>query len=444
MKIHRLLLAVVVAAILALLLAVPAQAAIDDVEFIGATYSDTDPFYGVDVVGYTYTADTETTGTVVAQIENDTGEDISVVGASLEFDWGGTPVTGSTPSTIADGEAGFATFSFTVPSNDVASNQATHDYTIRVEFVGSVGGTAAWETGRQYRENENLGATDGVTTDFTIGNTPIEPGSVGLYLYNATDETREPVSSDAYEVDYWTGAVTFTSAPEAGDVLLACYEQIDLLGTGDWYATQFDLNMPYMPGAWTWGAHASPASLHVYMLNDSDEWSEVTNYTLDRENGQITFDTAPGFGENIIAGYDCYAVWQNTGNNFVIYSSDQNTAMAANDQYAAAVAAYAGLFGITEAAPAKTRELISQAAEQVALGDQDFEAGNFADARTHYQSALELLEDAIDADKDLVKQNLSVSSIAVWLAGFGILILGAGMMIYAIKSKKSSAPAEPE
>ena len=60
-----------------------------------------------------------------------------------------------------------------------------------------------------------LGTGNGTNKVFTLTNTPVEPGSLTVYL-NAAVTT-------AYTVDLATGIITFTSAPTAGDAVTADY-----------------------------------------------------------------------------------------------------------------------------------------------------------------------------------------------------------------------------
>lgn len=419
MKIHRLLLAMAVAVMLTLFFALPAQADVDDMQWTGAIYSQNDMFYGMDVVGYPE----ESEATLVAQVVNNAGDDISIESATLEFDWGGDPIdTSDYPATLDQGEAGLVTFTFTVPSTDVASNLVTHDYTVNVEYQ------LEDDSGRTQWTNVFIGAGD--QTTFNLPWTPVEQDSVSLYLVDAAGD-RELIDSGDYDVDnHWTGEITFGSAPGAAtDQVRAYWQGIVQIGTGDWDETEFPL--PGVPG----NAHA--VSLSVYLQEGTDDLVNVdsADYSFDHDTGVITFNTAPDNGQRVIAGWDYYRFWQGMGNDFVVYSSDQNEALALKKQIDATnLGVWIG------AVPAKSRQWLAQSGEAEALGDEQYMAGNFAEAEAYYTSALEYVDEAVDADKDLVKQDMTIPSIAVWLAGFGLLIFGLGVIIYAIRWKAPPAP----
>jgi hypothetical protein len=418
-KFHRLLLALAVAVMLTLLLALPVQADVDDMQWMGATYSQNDMFYGMDVVGYLE----ESEATLVAQVVNNAGDDISIESAALEFDWGGDPIdTSDYPATLDQGESGLATFTFTVPSADVASNLVTHDYTVTVEYQ------LEDDSGRTEWTNQFLGAGD--QTTFNLPQTPVQPDSVSLYLVNAAGE-RRILPSDEYTVDnHWTGEITFGAAPgTATHQVRAYWQEITQIGTGDWDETEFPL--PGVPG----NAHA--VSLSVYLQEGTDDLVSVdsADYSFDRETGVITFSTAPDNGQRVVAGWDYYRFWQGTGNDFVVYSNDQSEALALKKEIDATnLGVWIG------AVPAKSRQWLAQSGEAESLGDEQYMAGNFVDAVTYYETALQSVDEAIDADKDLVKQDMTIPSIAVWLAGFGLLIFGLGVIIYAIRWKAPPAP----
>lgn len=75
--------------------------------------------------------------------------------------------------------------------------------------------TQAQESGTTMRLNRNIGTGDGVTTNFSLGISPVLPDSVTVYVNGAQ------VSN--YTVDYNTGSIIFTSPPAVDTIITADY-----------------------------------------------------------------------------------------------------------------------------------------------------------------------------------------------------------------------------
>lgn len=114
--------------------------------------------------------------------------------------------------------------------------------------------------------------------------------------------------------------------------------------------------------------------------------------------------------------------WNYSGFNFVIYSFEQAEAMRLKRQLTA--------IGAPEIGAAKARKLLIRSATEERLGDHQYTAGNIAEAKTYYQTALELRQEAISAESDPV--TIGISPISQLLKGIGILLFGLGLLVYAI------------
>lgn len=66
---------------------------------------------------------------------------------------------------------------------------------------------------------ENVGTGDGITTTFTLANTPVEEYSETVYIDSVT-QTRDT----DYTINYETGQITFTAAPASGSAITADYQ----------------------------------------------------------------------------------------------------------------------------------------------------------------------------------------------------------------------------
>lgn len=94
-------------------------------------------------------------------------------------------------------------------------------------------GTNKWSVHNIYAENsvtiikcqltsvtgENVGTGDGTTTQFTLGNIPVEEYSETVKL-NGVAQTRDT----DYTINYETGTITFTTAPGNGVSITADYQ----------------------------------------------------------------------------------------------------------------------------------------------------------------------------------------------------------------------------
>lgn len=81
----------------------------------------------------------------------------------------------------------------------------------------------------------------------------------------------------------------------------------ETIGTGDGATTQFQITKTYTAGAESfkrnikWVADA-PTSPMIVQVNGNDQ-ALGTDYTLDNDNGVITFTTAPAGGESVVVVY---------------------------------------------------------------------------------------------------------------------------------------------
>jgi hypothetical protein len=403
LKRFRLSVALAVVVILTLLLAVPTQAGITSHNYIDPVYEGWDDFLSASVAAYT----AGDNATVVAYLENGVGEDITLQAGNLRMDWGDVFPATDFPDTLPEDEAAVMTFEFEVPDSAAASPLVTHQWEIVVEWSPEEIDSAADD----YVDEPVWGGASDQLPDI-----PVVPGSVTLY-----DDGSE-IADSAYTVDYETGVITWSTAP-AGTVT-ADFRTMEDLGNGNGDRTEFNLPHTYVVAS------------TLVVCKDGVEVAS-SEYTVDREDGTITFDTAPANGEDISAEYDYYQTWTREWDDdfmnkyFAIYTTPQTDGTDLKDQLDAFD--YEDLFGAMYGAPAVTRDLLAQSAEQEALGDQAYLAGNFSAARAHYQSALSLRDQAIEADTDLVKNDLNLPSVGVWILAIGLLLFGLGVLVFALR-----------
>jgi hypothetical protein len=117
-------------------------------------------------------------------------------------------------------------------------------------------------------------------------------------------------------------------------------------------------------------------------------------------------------------------VWTTSGSGFAVYSLEQSEAMNLKQQVDA--------MGTPSVNTAKARELLTHSAVEEQLAGPKYEAGDFAQAKTHYQNALTFKQDALSADRDPTELS-SVEPLGTLLKGIGIVLLGLGLLIYAFR-----------
>ena len=404
-KLALLLLPVVsIAAVLAgvILVPSPASASINPGVWINSAYKGPDSLYGPGAI-VAYAAGS--TATLKVAINNDTGNTINIKGAKVKFGWADGEYTAAEadyPSSLKAGGSGEATINFTVPATSVASNTMRHSYTISVDYEKEGGYKAGTAVVR-----ENVGTGNGSSKQFSLDHQRVDPTSISVFV----DGT---LTAD-YTLDCYSGVIYFSAAPAPLASISADYQYVEFVGQGDGSTTQFSLdNSPVVSGTdkiylATWD-----------VANSRYNCAATTAYSLNIETGKITFTAAPGWQVQIMANYQYYGRWSQTGTDFVVYTAEQGAAMDVKQQLLA--------IGSPNVATAKSRELMAQAAMEECLGDQDYAGGNSVDAKTHYDQALIDVQDALKRDKDTNDFNTQ-QPMGILLRGIGYLVIGIGVIL---------------
>jgi hypothetical protein len=365
-----------------------AEAAINSVVWLDTAYKGSDPLLG----SYVQVYEAGSTATLLVSIQNTTGDTITLKGAKVKFDWtGGEYVAnaGDYQATLANNQSGTATISFTVPDTSVASNQVRHSYTVSVDYEGEGGYSAGTRVNRE--DPWGGGAVRYTHHD------PVDPSTLQVYING--------VLTTGYTLDCYDGEITFSVAP-SGSVNVD-YQYVEDVGQGDGTETVFYLD--HSP--------VVSASQAIYV-----NCTLSTSYTLDFDTGRIKFTTAPESGHHIIANYQYSARWSESGGDFAIYSTDQRGAMEVKQKLNAIMGTITSSYpGVVTA---NSRELLTKAAVEGQLGDQQYAAGNVDEAKANYDQALIYAEDALKKDKDPNAFKL--------LAPTGTLMLGIGMVLLAL------------
>jgi hypothetical protein len=381
----------------AALMPVPAAASINDIVWLDTAFKGNDP-----LLGYVQAYESGATAVLKISILNTTGDTITIKGAKVKFDWTGgeyAAVEGDYPATLASNESGTATISFTVPATSVASNQVKHSYAVSVDYEKEGGYTAGTQVTR-----ENVGTGNGYTEEFWLDHDYIDPATVQVYLNG--------VLTTDYELDCDGQTITFNTAPASTVSISADYQYVEWVGWGNGAETAFYLDHPPVVSG----------TQKIYV-----DCALSSSYTLDYDTGRIGFSTPPAAGRSIIANYQYVARWTGSGDDFAVYSADQNSAMAVRQQLAAV-----GTPGVNTAG---SRRLLAESAMETQLGDQAYAAGNLDEAKEHYDQAFVYLTKALKNDKD---PNFfkAAEPAGTLLLGIGMVLLAFGVILYVLRRPK--------
>lgn len=385
----------VIGIVLACLAPAPATAAINSATWLNTAYKGPDTLLGGGVQAY----EAGSRATLLVSVLNTTGETIEITGARVVFDWAGGEyaATDNYPVTLADNERGSIGISFDVPEASVASDRVRHSYVVSVDCAREGGYGVGTPVSRP-----NLGGVDAV---WTLDSGPVDPSTLQVRL---NGELTTDYTLDCY---YGIGGarITFDTPPPPGASVSVDYLKVELVGVGNGSQTVFQLDHPPVV----------PGTQQVYV-----DCALSSDYALDADAGQITFAAAPAAGETIIANYRYLARWAMAGDDFAIYSADQNAAMAARQKLEAIGAPALNTTG--------SRERAARAALEEQLGDQAYAAGNLEAARAHYEEAYALIDRALSGDKDpnTLKE---VGPTGALLLGIGMVLLAFGAILYVLR-----------
>ena len=138
--------------------------------------------------------------------------------------------------------------------------------------------------------------------------------------------------------------------------------------------------------------------------------------------------------------------WDDDGSGFAVLSADQADAYLAVEELDAYPSMTFPFF------TAKARELLTESSIAESMGDREYEAGNFANAKTNYQNALALMQNAYSNEtskwgsiEDTLQgllagaQGMLVNQGYAWLLfGIALLLMGIGVIVYLVR--KSGSP----
>ena len=410
MRIRRIVLALMMCLSIAglVVLAVPKAASADVYpytwQWTDSTYKGYDDFYGSTVVAYTENS-TAKLAVNVANYYNYEYGDATIKSATLKMDWGTDYSATSIPSdAIPYGKSATINFSFTVPSISTATNAVLHSYVIEIEYQ-----TQGYSYVVNFEPWDSLGNGNDVNTVFYLYypyyyGYPMAPDSQTLYLVNSTAGTVTAVSSSAYDIDAYTGKVTFHTAPASGTAVYAKYTYLENEGLGDGINKVFYTN----------DSPVKPDSESIYLKDTVTKkvTTKVTDYTFDDDTGKIVLGTAPAPYQYVEATYEGYGssswIQDFGGHNFAVYSAGQAASRTLYGQWY-------DLRYVLDYSCAAATELVAESDAAENAFEVALTAGNFAEANTQIQSAVTNLQAALTAqtafdkaaeDRDIAHEGL--------------------------------------
>lgn len=268
----------------------------------------------------------------------------------------------------------------------------------------------------------------------------------GSYLYKGYDSFY-----GTYIIAYLDGATVYVTIPVYND-LYSYY------GYGD------NINVTSVRMVFDWGLNKS-CSTHLPVKIDEYETkyfdvSFKADISAASNSWAHTYTTYVKFNYTY-GGYNYTNTWT-TGYDykFVVWSQDQKDALDLSRIYDAYANAYpAGYFSTIEGRLSATR-----ASAEASQGDTLWGTGNFTAAKTHYQTAVDLYDDAFAAEKDkgiamedaelnatiteaeaAMKQADAAESQAqasmnqaygYILLGLGFVLVGVGAILYGFRKPK--------
>ena len=228
-------------AISVVLMTSPVSASLQDIQWSGQSYHGNDTFYGQAVEAF----ETGSTANLAILVRNDAGSDVAITSAKIEIDGLDEFTTTDFPVSIENGKSDFVNFSFAIPTT--ALNSTVYDYMVYVRYD-------KLDDNKEGREeaSEVLGVGNGVTTVFYLAKTPVVADTLTIEV--------DGTATTAYTLDQETGKITFTTAPDVGELIRA-------------------ISYRYYQSWTNWGANlAVYSSDQSAAMSSSQELDAVANY----------------------------------------------------------------------------------------------------------------------------------------------------------------------
>jgi hypothetical protein len=403
-----------------ILMAVPMAASaaivVTGTNWYGTTYVGHDDFYGTDVNAFVAGSNAK----VAFNIQNTFDYDVNIKGVTVKFDWGDTYTATSFPATLAHNQGGVVLFDFTVPST-AGINATTHSYQLEVAYesadapaIVTSAVTSATGTGI---------ANQVVTLTATPGVNPVAPNSVVVYVNGG-------LWTSGFSPNLYSGTVTFTTAVTLNQNITIYWKYGEKLFDGNG-----SLKAGYLNSIPVASVDAPFIRDEVALQNNP---VAADGYTANLATGRValTAATAPQGWQHVFVSYVYYPTWSDTGTGVAVYTADQADAMHLeqklsdlDDEYSQGDYIFPSTAGTSGIQAAYT--LWDKA-------DEEYAAGDFANAKTDYQAALDKLTAAQTGDAAL---NSSVeTALTGLLTNAGTVVDGYGAKLNAeAKASKGQA-----
>lgn len=145
--------------------------------------------------------------------------------------------------------------------------------------------------------------------------------------------------------------------------------------------------------------------------------------------------------------------WTEYDDDFAVYSADQTDAQELAqklDEYDYPAPA-AGVINYYRSDCFEARVLWEEGTREEAAGYDSYNSGNFTDAKTHYENAKTKYDEALSVlssrgkeleNVDITSANAAMNESLAWIIfGIGMVLIGVGVIIYAVKKPKAAEAA---
>lgn len=386
-------------AVVLMALPMAASAAVEYTNWSEAAFEGTDTFYHTGVVAYV----AGTTAKLESSVLNDTGYDVVVKSAKLNFDFGSYDAIAPTsfPVTVKNNDRFAVRFEFTVPAD--ATNQVLHAYKVVIVYEKQDGPTTVNRVSWELANDLNLDQNGWISATLT--------------LYDATPTAVNAIDVANYNEPDWGGVFTWKGTYLPSGSVYAKYEYPVQLAAGDGVNKIFYVALPA-------NTVIDTTSVKICLVDKSTPTTKqgaplTGGYSVTAE-GKVTFDTAPEAWKTPAIFYKYYNVWTVATTGFAVYSADQAAAQALHQEVdeLCDAADYLYAFDLQNSVDdgwslgtwndynalvgAATSKAYGEAEKLTDEAGEKYAAGDFVGAKAKYEEAKAKFQEAISSQGTLV------------------------------------------
>jgi hypothetical protein len=136
--------------------------------------------------------------------------------------------------------------------------------------------------------------------------------------------------------------------------------------------------------------------------------------------------------QSILAGAKAVVgTWTTSGSNFAVYSTEQAYSMQVVQKYSISTPQFS-LFG-----PSTARGFWTASQLEMVEGARLYATGDFTNAKTHYQNADSLSQQAIQSEENQGLTLNNFQSYGFLLMGIGLTLFGVGALVFGVRRRSS-------